>query len=70
MESSSTRNSNNRRVCYFLKILDQYKTNDWHTHSQFLRATGKKLQRQLKDYLSDFKQWKEKSHAKDSPIFI
>lgn len=30
---------------------------------------GKKLQRQYKDYLSDFKQWKQKSHAKQYLIY-
>lgn len=30
---------------------------------------GKKLQRQYKDYLSDFKNWKQKSHAKQWLIF-
>ncbi|SEB85442.1 Transposase [Tenacibaculum sp. MAR_2009_124] len=35
----------------------------------FYGLNGKKLQRQFKDYLSDFKQWKEKSHAKDWLLF-
>ncbi len=30
---------------------------------------GKKFQRQYRDYLSEFKQWKEKSHAKEWLIF-
>jgi transposase len=30
---------------------------------------GKKLQRQYRDYLSDFKEWKQLSHAKDWLIF-
>jgi len=32
-------------------------------------VNGKKLQRQYKDYLSDFKKWKQKSHAKEWLIF-
>ena len=37
--------------------------------ASFYGLNGKKLQRQFKDYLSDFKQWKEKSHAKDWLLF-
>ena len=43
--------------------------NDCHTIARFYGLNGKKLQRQFKDYLSDFKQWKEKSHAKDWLLF-
>jgi len=32
-------------------------------------VNGKKLQRQYRDYLSEFKQWKDKSHAKEWLIF-
>jgi transposase len=32
-------------------------------------VNGKKLQRQYRDYLSDFKEWKQLSHAKDWLIF-
>ena len=45
------------------------KANDCHTIASFYGLNGKKLQRQFKDYLSDFKQWKEKSHAKDWLLF-
>ncbi|CAZ96025.1 ISAon1 family transposase [Zobellia galactanivorans] len=45
------------------------KANDCHTIGQFYGVNGKKLQRQFRDYLSDFRQWKEKSHAKQWLIF-
>ena len=45
------------------------KANDCHTIASFYGLNGKKLQRQFKDYLSDFKQWKQKSHAKDWLLF-
>ncbi|NVO58732.1 DDE transposase, partial [Rhodobacteraceae bacterium B1Z28] len=35
----------------------------------FYNVDGKKLQRQYKDYLSDFKNWTQKSHAKQWLIF-
>ena len=46
-------------------------TNATHcnTIANLYGLNGKKLQRQFKDYLSDFKQWKEKSHAKDWLLF-
>ncbi|WP_428742531.1 ISAon1 family transposase [Tenacibaculum sp.] len=40
------------------------KTNDCHTIGGFYGVNGKKLQRHFRDYLSDFKEWKQKSHAK------
>lgn len=45
------------------------KANDCHTIASFYGLNGKKLQRQFKDHLSDFKQWKEKSHAKEWLLF-
>lgn len=45
------------------------KANDCHTIASFYNLNGKKLQRQFKDYLSDFKQWKEKPHAKEWLLF-
>ncbi|MCM4169695.1 hypothetical protein KCTC52924_02293 [Arenibacter antarcticus] len=45
------------------------KANDCHTIGQFYGVNGKNLQRQFRDYLSDFKQWKEKSHAKQWLVF-
>ncbi|WP_369048774.1 transposase [Tenacibaculum sp. UWU-22] len=44
-------------------------SNDCHTIAKFYKLDGKKLQRQFKKHLSDFKQWKEKPHAKDRLIF-
>ncbi|WP_108869368.1 transposase [Aquimarina aquimarini] len=35
----------------------------------FYGVNGKKLQRQYRDYLSEFKEWKDKSHARDWLIF-
>ncbi|SHJ95262.1 hypothetical protein SAMN04487911_1702, partial [Arenibacter nanhaiticus] len=43
--------------------------NDCNTIGQFYGVNGKKLRRQFRDYLSDFRQWKEKSHAKQWLIF-
>ena len=45
------------------------KANDCHTIASFYNLNGKKLHRQFKDYLSDFKHWKEKPHAKDWLLF-
>lgn len=45
------------------------KANDCHTIASFYGLNGKKLQRQFKEYLSHFKQWSEKSHAKDWLLF-
>ena len=45
------------------------KTNDCHTIGGFYGVNGKKLQRHYRDYLSEFKEWKQKSHAKDWLIF-
>ncbi|WP_457756740.1 hypothetical protein [Tenacibaculum maritimum] len=50
-------------------MISSTKANDCHTMASFYGINGKKLQRQFKDYLSDFKQWKEKSHAKDWLLF-
>ncbi|MDO6739492.1 transposase, partial [Wenyingzhuangia sp. 2_MG-2023] len=35
----------------------------------FYNVNGKKLQRQYRDYLSEFKTWKHKSHAKKWLVF-
>lgn len=40
-----------------------------HTIGDFYGVNGKKLQRQYRDYLSEFKQWKDKPHAKEWLIF-
>lgn len=45
------------------------KANDCHTIGGFYGVDGKKLQRQFRDYLSEFKQWEERPHAKDWLIF-
>ncbi|WP_333925988.1 transposase, partial [Aquimarina algiphila] len=45
------------------------KANDCHTIGSFYGVNGKKLQRQYRDYLSEFKEWKYKSHAKEWLIF-
>ena len=45
------------------------KANDCHTIAGFYNVNGKKLQRQYRDHLSDFKQWKEKPHAKQWLVF-
>lgn len=42
---------------------------DCHTIGSFYNVNGKKLQRQYRDYLSEFKDWKEKKHAKEWLIF-
>lgn len=45
------------------------KANDCHTIGGFYGVNGKKLQRQYKDYLSDFKEWEQKVHARQWLIF-
>ena len=45
------------------------KANDCHTIGGFYGVNGKKLQRQFRDYLSGFKQWEERPHAKEWLIF-
>ena len=45
------------------------KASDCHTIGYFYGVNGKKLQRQYKDYLSDFKDWKQKKHAKEWLLF-
>ncbi|WP_449394568.1 ISAon1 family transposase [Confluentibacter flavum] len=45
------------------------KTSDCHTIGGFYGVNGKKLQRQYRDYLSDFKDWEQKKHAKEWLIF-
>ena len=45
------------------------KANDSHTIGGFYGVDGKKLQRQFRDYLSEFKQWEERPHAKEWLIF-
>ena len=45
------------------------KANDCHTIGGFYGVDGKKLQRQYRDYLSEFKEWKDKSHAKEWLVF-
>lgn len=45
------------------------KANDCHTIGGFYGVNGKKLQRQFRDYLSEFKQWEERPHAKEWLIF-
>jgi transposase len=42
---------------------------DCHTIGRFYGVSGKKLQRQYKDHLSDFKDWKQKKHAKKWLIY-
>ena len=45
------------------------KPNDCHTIGGFYGVNGKKLSRQYRDYLSEFKDWKDKPHAKEWLIF-
>jgi len=45
------------------------RANDCHTIGGFYGVNGKKLQRQYRDHLSGFKDWKDKEHAKDWLIF-
>ncbi|WP_449390403.1 ISAon1 family transposase, partial [Crocinitomix algicola] len=45
------------------------KSLDCRTIGSFFGVSGKKLQRQYKDYLSDFKQWKQLAHARDWLVF-
>lgn len=45
------------------------KSVDCRTIGSFFGVSGKKLQRQYKDYLSDFKDWDQLSHAKDWLLF-
>jgi transposase len=45
------------------------KASDCRTIGHFYGVNGKKLQRQYKDYLSDFKGWEQKGHAKQWLIF-
>ena len=45
------------------------KASDCRTIGHFYGVDGKKLQRQYKDYLSDFKDWEQKGHAKQWLIF-
>ena len=40
-----------------------------HTIGDFYGVKGKKLQRQYRDYLSGFKEWEDKSHAKEWLVF-
>lgn len=50
-------------------VLVDTENTDWKTIARIYGVNGKKFQRQHKDYLSDFNEWKEKSHAKDWLIF-
>ncbi|MCK0148238.1 transposase [Arenibacter sp. F26102] len=45
------------------------RASDCRTIGHFYGVNGKKLQRQYRDYLSDFKGWKQKEHAKQWLIF-
>lgn len=45
------------------------KANDCHTIGGFYGVNGKKLQRQFRDYLSEFKDWEQKKHAKEWLVF-
>lgn len=45
------------------------RASDCRTIGHFYGVDGKKLQRQYKDYLSDFKDWEQKKHAKQWLIF-
>ena len=56
-------------MLFFLKKLVATNATHCNTIANLYGLNGKKLQRQFKDYLSDFKQWKEKSHAKDWLLF-
>ena len=53
----------------FLKYLVNTKAHDCHTIGSFYGVNGKKLQRQYRDHISDFKEWSSKSHAKDWLVF-
>jgi transposase len=43
--------------------------NDCNAINSFYGVSGKNLQHQYKDFLSDFKIWDQKSHAKEWLIF-
>ena len=45
------------------------KANDCHTIGSFYGVNGKKLQRQYRDHLSEFKEWKDKPHAREWLVF-
>ncbi|WP_223552194.1 hypothetical protein [Aestuariivivens sp. NBU2969] len=45
------------------------KANDCQTIGSFYGVNGKKLGRQYRDYLSDFKEWEAKKHAKQWLVF-
>lgn len=45
------------------------KASDCHTIGGFYNVNGKKLQRQYRNVLSDFKDWKEKPHARKWLVF-
>ena len=53
----------------FQKKLVDTETIDCRTIGRFYGVNGKKLQRQYRDYLSDFKAWEQKSHAKEWLLF-
>ncbi|HUH48051.1 MAG TPA: transposase [Arenibacter sp.] len=45
------------------------KASDCHTIGAFYGVNGKRLQRQYKDHLSDFKSWEQKKHAREWLLF-
>jgi hypothetical protein len=65
---SSRRNSGNRSSRLLKRSIDSH-PNDCNAIASFYGVTGKKLQNQYKDFLSDFKIWNQKLHAKDWLIF-
>ena len=48
----------------FLKEINRFKPNDCNAISSFYGVSGRNLQYQYKDFLSDFKIWNQKAHAK------
>ena len=53
----------------FKKRLIDSKPNDCNAIASFYGVSGKNLQYQIKEFLSDFKSWNQVKHAKDWLIF-
>jgi predicted lactoylglutathione lyase len=55
----SRRSLGNTGVCVFFKEINRFNPNDCNAIASFYGVTGKKLQNQYKDFLSDFKIWNQ-----------
>jgi transposase len=58
-----------QEFAFFLKRSIDSKPNDCNAIASFYGVSGKNLQHQYKDFLSDFKTWDQLSHAKQWLIF-